>query len=60
MHVFSVISAKGGVGKTAAAANLGSLLADAGKRVLLLDSTSSPPSPTTSISPTKPPAASMS
>lgn len=37
MHIFSVISTKGGVGKTTAAANLGGLLADAGKRVLLLD-----------------------
>ncbi|RTB44081.1 ParA family protein [Pseudomonas aeruginosa] len=37
MQVISVISTKGGVGKTTAAANLGSFVADAGKRVLLLD-----------------------
>lgn len=35
MHVFSVISTKGGAGKTTVAANLGGLLADAGKRMLL-------------------------
>ncbi|MBI0473649.1 ParA family protein, partial [Pectobacterium parmentieri] len=33
----SVISTKGGVGKTTIAANLGSFVADAGFRVLLLD-----------------------
>jgi chromosome partitioning related protein ParA len=39
MRVVSVVSTKGGVGKTTVAANLGGLLADAGLRVLLdLDS----------------------
>jgi len=37
MQVISIISTKGGVGKTTTAANLGGLLADAGLRVLLLD-----------------------
>lgn len=37
MHVISVISTKGGVGKTTIAANLGGFIADAGFRVLLLD-----------------------
>ena len=37
MQVVSVISTKGGVGKTTTAANLGGLAADAGLRVLLLD-----------------------
>ncbi|QPI43613.1 ParA family protein [Pectobacterium aroidearum] len=37
MQVISVISTKGGVGKTTIAANLGSFVADAGLRVLLLD-----------------------
>ncbi|QYY80537.1 ParA family protein [Pseudomonas germanica] len=37
MRVVSIISTKGGVGKTTVAANLGGLLADAGLRVLLLD-----------------------
>ncbi|MDR1935262.1 MAG: ParA family protein [Candidatus Accumulibacter sp.] len=37
MPVISVISTKGGVGKTTVAANLGGLAADAGLRVLLLD-----------------------
>lgn len=37
MRVLSIISTKGGVGKTTAAANLGGFLADAGLRVLLLD-----------------------
>lgn len=38
MHVVaSVVSTKGGVGKTTTAANLGGLLADAGLRVLLID-----------------------
>jgi len=37
MQVLSVISTKGGVGKTTIAANLGGLMADAGLRVLLLD-----------------------
>ncbi|MBU3058560.1 ParA family protein, partial [Pseudomonas indica] len=36
MFVLSIISTKGGVGKTTAAANLGGFLADAGLRVLLL------------------------
>lgn len=42
MHVVSVVSTKGGVGKTTVAANLGGLLADAGLRVLLLDLDSQP------------------
>ncbi|WP_420234875.1 ParA family protein [Pseudomonas sp. ABY48] len=42
MHVISVVSTKGGVGKTTVAANLGGLLADAGLRVLLLDLDSQP------------------
>ncbi|HHK9608390.1 ParA family protein [Enterobacter hormaechei] len=37
MQVISVISTKGGVGKTTTAANLGGFIADAGLRVLLLD-----------------------
>lgn len=37
MHVLSLISTKGGVGKTTIAANLGAFAADAGLRVLLLD-----------------------
>ena len=37
MHVVSIISTKGGVGKTTTGANLGGLAADAGLRVLLLD-----------------------
>lgn len=37
MLVTSIISTKGGVGKTTITANLGGLLADAGLRVLLLD-----------------------
>ena len=35
MQVISIISTKGGVGKTTTAANLGGLVADAGLRVLL-------------------------
>ncbi|MBD8235958.1 ParA family protein [Pseudomonas fluorescens] len=42
MYVVSVVSTKGGVGKTTVAANLGGLLADAGIRVLLLDLDSQP------------------
>ena len=42
MRVISVVSTKGGVGKTTIAANLGGLLADAGLRVLLLDLDSQP------------------
>lgn len=42
MRVVSVVSTKGGVGKTTVAANLGGLLADAGLRVLLLDLDSHP------------------
>ncbi|MFJ2363798.1 ParA family protein [Pseudomonas sp. NPDC087697] len=42
MRVVSVISTKGGVGKTTVTANLGGLLADAGLRVLLLDLDSQP------------------
>ena len=37
MNVVSIISTKGGVGKTTTAANLGGFVADAGFRVLLLD-----------------------
>ena len=37
MQVTSIISTKGGVGKTTISANLGGFLADAGLRVLLLD-----------------------
>lgn len=37
MQVISVVSTKGGVGKTTTAANLGGLVADAGLRVLLID-----------------------
>lgn len=37
MKVVSIISTKGGVGKTTTAANLGGLLADVGLRVLLVD-----------------------
>ena len=37
MQVVSIISTKGGVGKTTTAANLGGLVVDAGLRVLLLD-----------------------
>lgn len=37
MQAISIISTKGGVGKTTATANLGGFLADAGLRVLLLD-----------------------
>ena len=42
MRVVSVVSTKGGGGKTTVAANLGGLLADAGLRVLLLDLDSQP------------------
>jgi len=37
MQVVSIMSTKGGVGKTTTAANLGGFIADAGLRVLLLD-----------------------
>jgi chromosome partitioning related protein ParA len=37
MQVLSVISTKGGVGKTATVANLGGFPADTGPRVLLID-----------------------
>lgn len=37
MQVISIISTKGGVGKTTVSANLGGFIADAGLRVLLLD-----------------------
>ncbi|MDR0576493.1 MAG: ParA family protein [Candidatus Accumulibacter sp.] len=37
MRVISILSTKGGVGKTTVAANLGGFMADAGLRVLLLD-----------------------
>jgi len=43
VRVVSVVSTKGGVGKTTVAANLGGLLADAGLRVLLLDLDNQPP-----------------
>ncbi|MBU0939678.1 MAG: ParA family protein [Gammaproteobacteria bacterium] len=42
MRVISIVSTKGGVGKTTVAANLAGLLADAGLRVLLLDLDSQP------------------
>lgn len=42
MLVLSIISTKGGVGKTTIAANLGAVLADAGIRVLLIDLDSQP------------------
>ncbi|OUM38235.1 cobyrinic acid a,c-diamide synthase [Pseudomonas putida] len=42
MDVLSLISTKGGAGKTTVAANLGGVLADAGLRVLLLDLDSQP------------------
>ncbi|MGJ3439418.1 ParA family protein [Pseudomonas sp. Je.1.5.c] len=42
MNVLSLISTKGGAGKTTIAANLGGVLADAGLRVLLLDLDSQP------------------
>lgn len=42
MQVLSIISTKGGVGKTTIAANLGAVLADAGMRVLLIDLDSQP------------------
>lgn len=42
MRVVSVVSTKGGVGKTTVAANLGGLMADAGLHVLLLDLDSQP------------------
>ena len=37
MQVTSIVSTKGGVGKTTIAANLGGFIADAGLRVLLID-----------------------
>lgn len=42
MYVLSIISTKGGVGKTTITANLGAVLADAGLRVLLIDLDSQP------------------
>ena len=37
MKVVSILSTKGGTGKTTTAANLGGFIADAGLRVLLVD-----------------------
>jgi chromosome partitioning related protein ParA len=37
MIVFSIVSTKGGVGKTTFTANFGALLTDLGMRVLLID-----------------------
>ncbi|MGV8889358.1 MAG: ParA family protein [Pseudomonas sp.] len=42
MRVLSLVSTKGGAGKTTGAANLGGLMADAGLRALLLDLDSQP------------------
>ncbi len=42
MRIMSVISTKGGVGKTTVTANLGGLLADAGLKVLFIDLDSQP------------------
>ncbi|TDB02088.1 ParA family protein [Halomonas marinisediminis] len=42
MRVVSVVSTKGGVGKTTVTANLGGLLADAGLKVLFIDLDSQP------------------
>ena len=39
---FTVISTKGGVGKTTLTANLGALLADMGLRVLMIDADTQP------------------
>jgi chromosome partitioning related protein ParA len=42
VKVLSVVSTKGGVGKTTVTANLGGLLADAGLKVLMIDLDSQP------------------
>lgn len=42
MIIITVVSTKGGVGKTTATANLGAILADLGQRVLLVDADPAP------------------
>jgi chromosome partitioning related protein ParA len=60
MQVVSIISTKGGVGKTTTAANLGGLAADAGCACCCSTSTCSPRCPPTTSWPTARPAASTS